>query len=50
MYFNESVNGKTEAEFEADTTEEAISKAEKFLGIDREKMKIKVVCEDQGIV
>lgn len=38
---------QSEAEFEADTTEEAISKAEKSLGIDREQMKIKVVCEEQ---
>ena len=57
MYFNDSGdqqgipgmrgNGSTEAEFEAETTEEAISKAEKSLGIDRESMEIKVVCEEQ---
>jgi predicted RNA-binding protein Jag len=39
--------GNSEAEFEAETTDEAISKAEKTLGIDREQMKIKVVCEEK---
>jgi predicted RNA-binding protein Jag len=47
MYFGSNGSGHSEAEFEADTTEEAISKAEKSLGIDREKMKIKVVCEEK---
>lgn len=47
MYFTGSADKSAEAEFEADTTEEAITKAEKSLGIDRENMKIKVVCEEQ---
>ena len=47
MYFSGSSNGNTEVEFEADTTEEAITKAEKTLGINREKMEIKVVCEEK---
>jgi predicted RNA-binding protein Jag len=46
MYFNGS-NGHSEVEFEADTTEEAITKAEKALGIERDQMKIKVVCEEK---
>lgn len=40
-------NGHAEAEFEGHTTEEAIAKAEKVLGIDREHMEIKVVCEEK---
>ena len=47
MYFNDSRPNTTELEFEADSTEEAISKAEKALGIDRDHMKIKVVCEEK---
>lgn len=47
MDFDESARGHSEAEFEAETTEEAIVKAENTLGIDREKMKIKVVCEEK---
>jgi predicted RNA-binding protein Jag len=48
MYFSSgTTNGSSEAEFEADTTEEAINKAEKALGLDRNKMKIKVVCEEK---
>ncbi len=46
MYFNND-NGNIESEFEADTTEEAIKKAEKTLGIDREQMDIKIVCEEK---
>ena len=37
----------TESEFEGQTTEEAIKKAEKSMGVDREKMEIKVVCEEK---
>ena len=47
MLFSNESNGHTEAEFEADTTEKAIKKAEKSLGIDREEMEIKVVCEEK---
>jgi predicted RNA-binding protein Jag len=47
MYFNGNIDRGAEAEFEADTTEEAIIQAEQTLGIDREKMKIKVVCEEK---
>lgn len=43
---NKKSSGK-EAEFEGQTTEEAITKAEKAFGMDREKMAIKVVCEEQ---
>ncbi len=47
MHFSGHAGGNTELEFEADTTEEAITKAEKSLGIDREKMEIKIVCEEK---
>ena len=40
-------SGGAESEFEADTTEEAIDKAEKALGVDREQLKIKIVCEEK---
>jgi spoIIIJ-associated protein len=46
MFFN-TENGHTEEEFEASSTEEAIKKAEKTLGINREQMEIKVVCEEK---
>ncbi len=47
MYFVNKGKGNPEEEFEADSTEEAIGKAEKALGVDRENMKIKVVCEEK---
>jgi spoIIIJ-associated protein len=34
-------------EFEGSTVEEAIEKAEKTLGVPRETMQIKVVCEEK---
>ncbi len=34
-------------EFEGSTVEEAISKAEKVLGVPRETLEIKVVCEEK---
>lgn len=34
-------------EFEGATTEEAIEKAEKVLGVSRETLEIKVVCEEK---
>jgi len=40
-------HNNTEAEFEGQTVEEAILKAEKTLGLDREKMDIQVVCEEK---
>jgi predicted RNA-binding protein Jag len=39
--------GYQEAEFEGNSTEQAINKAEKSLGIDREHLEIKVVCEEE---
>ena len=39
--------GQEEKDFEGETTEEAIVKAEEAIGLDREKMDIKVVCEEQ---
>ena len=39
--------GYQESEYEGDTTDEAIVKAEKTLGIDREHLEIKVVCEEE---
>ena len=48
MYFSGSKDSNAEEEFEGETTEKAIKKAEKTLGIDREDMKIKVVCEEQN--
>ena len=47
MLFDTKDNEHTEAEFEGHTTEEAIAKAEKALGIDRDQMEIKVVCEEK---
>ena len=47
MLFSASHKSNPEAEFEGQTTEEAIKKAEKSMGIDREKMQIKVVCEEK---
>lgn len=47
MLFSHPTNGHSEAEFEGHTTEEAIRKAEKSFGVDREKMRIKIVCEEQ---
>jgi len=46
MYLNEK-NEAQESEFEGHTTEEAIKKAEKSMGLDRECMDIKVVCEEK---
>lgn len=47
MLFSNVSNGHTESEFEGHTTEEAIKKAEKSLGLNRDKMEIKVVCEEK---
>jgi len=47
MYFSGNSGNNAEREFEADTTEDAINMAEEALGIDREKMEIKIVCEEQ---
>ena len=44
---NSNGNGHIEAEFEGKTLEDAIVKAEKKLGLDRERMDIKVVCEEK---
>lgn len=46
MYFNENKD-HVESEFEGHTTEEAIAKAEKALGLERDQMDIKVVCEEK---
>ena len=46
MLFSGS-NGSQEFEFEGQTTEEAISKAEKALGVDRDRLKVKIVCEEK---
>ncbi|MBI3601806.1 MAG: Jag N-terminal domain-containing protein [Candidatus Omnitrophica bacterium] len=40
-------HNNTEAEFEGNTVEEAISKAERTLGLLRENMEIKIVCEEK---
>ncbi len=42
MFFDEDAK-----EFEGGNVEEAISKAEKALGVPRETLKIKVVCEEK---
>ncbi len=47
MLFGTIPSDNEETEFEGHTTEEAIKKAEKILGLDREGMKIKVVCEEK---
>ncbi len=47
MLFGTIPSDNEETEFEGYTTEEAIKKAEKILGVDREEMKIKVVCEEK---
>lgn len=44
MLFSNSPS--SHSEFEGTTTDEAIKKAEKTLGLDREEMVIKVVCEE----
>ncbi|MEI7998023.1 MAG: Jag N-terminal domain-containing protein [Candidatus Omnitrophota bacterium] len=46
MYVNDSKD-KNENEFEGETTEDAISKAEKSLGVERDRMEIKIVCEEK---
>ena len=46
MLFSTPSNN-TESEFEGQSTEEAIKKAEKTFGVDREKLEIKIVCEEK---
>ena len=47
MKLNKDGKDNSELEFQGQTTEEAIKKAEKSLGIDRDQMDINVVCEEK---
>ena len=47
MLFDSEENGVDEHEFEGQNTEDAIAKAEKALGVDRESLEIKIVCEEK---